>query len=93
MISLPQDRVIPAFSKHKGFIRYAAYVGRDRGRIVGISCWETQADQEESGGTAVWAREEAARSGAQMAGEPQVLELAFDSQVHPVIEHTAIEQL
>jgi len=93
VISLFQDTVVPAFSKHKGFLRYTAYVSRDRGRIVGVSCWETLTDLEESGGTGAWAREEAAQRGAQMVGEPQVLELAFDSPANVVIEHTIIEQL
>ena len=33
--SLFQNQVVPAFSRHKGFLGYTAYVDRDRGAIRG----------------------------------------------------------
>lgn len=78
--SLFQNQVVPAFSRHKGFLGYTAYVDRDRGRFVGISLWETRQDLEASAGTALEARNAAADLGAETIGEPQILEMAFDAR-------------
>ena len=73
-----RDRVVPAFSKHEGFLGYRAYVDRERGRLIGISLWTTRAALDASGETARRALREAADLGAVVVGEPQALELAFD---------------
>ena len=78
-----RDRVVLAFSKHQGFLGYEAYVDRERGRFVGISLWATRSDLEASGETARLALRDAAALGAVTVGEPQILELAFDTRRQP----------
>ena len=75
-----QHQVVPAFSRHRGFIGYTAYVDRERGRFVGISLWQTRQDLDASAEAALQARNAAAQIGAQTVGEPQMLEMAFDAR-------------
>lgn len=80
VVALFRDRVVPAFSKHEGFLGYEAYVDRERGRLVGISFWATRSALDASVETARRALAEAAALGATTVGEPQVFELAFDAR-------------
>jgi quinol monooxygenase YgiN len=73
-----RDRVVPRFRKHAGFLGYRAYADAARGRIVGISLWETRAALDSSVETARTALREAREMGAETLGEPEILELAFD---------------
>jgi quinol monooxygenase YgiN len=74
------DQVVPAFSKHAGFLGYQAYVDHECGRFVGVSLWSTRLELEASGGTAKHALEVAFRIGATPVGEPQILEMAFNAR-------------
>ena len=78
--SLFQEQVVPAFSGHKGFVGYTAYVDRERGRFVGVSLWQTRHDLDASAEAALAARHAAAEIGAETIGEPQILEMAFDAR-------------
>jgi quinol monooxygenase YgiN len=80
VIALLRDLVVSAFSEHEGFLGYQAYVDRERGRLVGISLWTTRSALDASGETARRVLREAADLGAAIAGEPQILELAFDAR-------------
>ncbi len=77
-----RDRAVPAFGEHPGFLGYQAYVDRERGRLLGISLWETRAALDASGETARGVLRELAGLGATIVGEPQILELAFDGRVN-----------
>lgn len=74
-----RDSVVPAFSKHDGFVGYRLYVDRERGRLVGISLWTTRAALEASVATARTALDGAARLGATIVGQPQTFAEAFDA--------------
>jgi quinol monooxygenase YgiN len=78
-----RNRVVLAFSKHEGFLGYEAYIDRERGRFVGISLWATRSALDDSVETARLALREAAALGATTVGEPQILELAFDTRWQP----------
>ena len=80
VVAFFRDQIVPAFSKHEGFLGYEAYVDRERGRLVGISFWETRAALDASVETARRALAEAAALGARAVGEPQVYERAFDAR-------------
>lgn len=80
VVALFRGPVFEAFSTHKGFLGYQSYVDRERGRMVGLSLWESLSDLQASSDTARQAREQAAALGAVTVGEPQLLELAFDAQ-------------
>ena len=83
VVAFFRDRVVSAFHEHEGFLGYQAYVDRDRGRIVGISLWATRSALDASAQTARCARGEAADLGAVTMGEPEIMELAFDSRSQP----------
>lgn len=74
------ENVVPAFSKHAGFLGYQAYVDQERGRFVGVSLWNTRSELEASSGTAKQALAVAFKIGATPVGEPQILEMAFDAR-------------
>ena len=78
--ALLRDQVVSAFSDHDGFLGYQAYVDRERGRLVGISLWTTRAALEASGATGRQAVGKMAEFGATLAGEMQILELAFEAR-------------
>lgn len=80
VVTLFRDRVVPAFSKHAGFIGYQAYVDRAQGRFVGVSLWTSREALDASSETALRARNGAADLGATTVGEPQILEMAFDAK-------------
>ena len=67
-----------AFSAHAGFLGYQVLVDRQRGRIVGISRWTTRAALEASTVSARPLIQRVAELGGVLAGEPQILEEAFD---------------
>jgi quinol monooxygenase YgiN len=83
VVAFLRDGAVTAFSAHEGFLGYQAYADPDGGRIVGISLWTTRAALDASGETARRALREAAALGAVLVGEPQILELAFDSRSRP----------
>lgn len=83
VVNLFRDRVVPAFSKHAGFIGYQAYVDRAKGRFVGVSLWVSREALDASSETALRARNDAAALGAATIGEPQILEMAFDAYSQP----------
>ena len=56
-----------------------ALIDRGRGRIVGVSRWTSRADLEASGETARALLASVAELGGTLAGEPQILEEAFDA--------------
>ena len=87
VVALFREQVVPAFSTHDGFLGYEAYVDRENGRYVGISLWTSRAALEASGETARWARSAASRLGAVTVGQPQVMELAFDSRFPMATSH------
>jgi quinol monooxygenase YgiN len=78
--ALLRDQVVPAFSKHDGFLGYQAYIDRERGRLVGISLWTTRSTLEASAETGRHAVSKAAEFGAVVVGGMQILELAFDTR-------------
>jgi quinol monooxygenase YgiN len=69
---------IRAFSTREGFLGYQGFVDRERGRMVGISCWNSMAALEASSESGRGIIEGAVALGAVMVGEPQILEFAFD---------------
>ena len=79
LLSHFQNHVVPAFSKHSGFLGYQAFTDQERGRFVGISLWNTRFELEASAVTAKQALHMASEIGSVAAGEPQILEMAFDS--------------
>ena len=81
VVALFRGSVFDAFSRHKGFLGYQSYVDRERGRMVGLSLWESLSDLQASSETARQAREQAAALGAVTVGEPQLMELAFDARI------------
>jgi quinol monooxygenase YgiN len=73
-----RDQVVLAFAKHSGFLGYQAYLDRENGRLVGVSLWATRSHLEASAETGSLAVAIAAKIGAIVVGEMQILELAFD---------------
>jgi quinol monooxygenase YgiN len=69
---------IGAFSTRDGFLGYQGFVDRDRGRMVGISRWQSLDALEASSEPGREIIEGAVALGAVMVGEPQILELTFD---------------
>jgi quinol monooxygenase YgiN len=80
VVAFFRDRVVAAFSAHEGFLGYQAWVDRERGHVVGISLWATRAALEASAETGRQNRDGAAALGARTIGEPELMELAFDSR-------------
>jgi len=74
---------IRVFSAYDGFLGYQAFVDRGRGRIVGMSRWRSLAALEASGESGRAVIQGAARLGAAIVGEPQILEQAFDEKARP----------
>ncbi|ATU66965.1 antibiotic biosynthesis monooxygenase family protein [Piscinibacter gummiphilus] len=81
VVALFRDRVVPAFSRHDGFLGYEAFTDRDSGCYVGLSFWASREALDASGDTAREARDEAAALGAVTVGTPRILALAFDSRL------------
>ncbi|HRE16673.1 MAG TPA: antibiotic biosynthesis monooxygenase [Rhodocyclaceae bacterium] len=69
---------IRIFAAREGFLGYRAFVDRERGRMVGISRWASLAALEASGESGRGIIDGAAKLGAAMVGEPQILAQAFD---------------
>jgi quinol monooxygenase YgiN len=74
-----RETVVPRFLQSEGFLGYQAFFDRARGRLVGISWWATRAVLEASTATAQWALREAEALGATPLGEPQIMEVGFDT--------------
>lgn len=70
---------VRAFSAHEGFLGYEAFADAATGRLVGISRWLTREALESSGESARKVLNKAKELGAEIAGEPQILELAFSA--------------
>ena len=81
VVALFRDRVVPAFSRHDGFLGYEAFTDRVSGSYVGLSFWESRAALDASGDTASEARNAAAALGAVTVGSPRIMALAFDTRV------------
>lgn len=77
VVDLFRHTVVPAFSRHEGFLGYQCFVDRERGRMVGLSFWASLRDLEASATTASEGLARAAKLAAVTVGEPQVLEQAF----------------
>jgi quinol monooxygenase YgiN len=71
---------IHAFSGHQGFLGYQAFADRERGRIVGISRWNSRAALEASDVSARQVVTQLAQLGAVLASLPQILEQVFDAE-------------
>ena len=71
---------VKGFSVHEGFLGYQAYADRERGHIVGISRWTSREALEASNESARVILSRANELGADIVGEPQVLEEAFDAK-------------
>ena len=83
IVALFRGPVFDDVSRHQGFLGYHSYVDRARGRMVGISLWESLSDLQASSEAARQARERAVALGATVIGEPQIMELAFDARANP----------
>lgn len=69
---------IRVFSIREGFLGYQAFIDRDRGRMVGISCWRSLAELEASSESGRGIIRGAVELGAAMVGQPQILEQIFN---------------
>jgi heme-degrading monooxygenase HmoA len=80
IVGLFRDQVTPAFAKIDGFLGYQAFTEDEAGRYVGVSYWTSLDALHASAATARDARDDAARLGASIVGEPFLVREAFDTR-------------
>tara|TARA_B110000503_G_scaffold19237_1_gene28614 strand:- start:2489 stop:2812 length:324 start_codon:yes stop_codon:yes gene_type:complete len=71
---------VKAFSAHKGFLGYQAYVDKETGCIIGISRWNSRQALELTDESAKNILRMASELGAHVIGDPKILEEAFDEK-------------
>jgi hypothetical protein len=79
VVDLFRVEAVRAFSGHKGFLGYQSFIDHETGRMFGISRWTARAELDASTGSARNILAKARELGAEVVGEPHILEEAFDA--------------